>query len=70
MTKFKTLVLNTAIAVSLIAAGAFVIQLQLWQARAHDVSGTPAGGMSSFIQELHSNAHTKNLPVQVIEDLN
>jgi hypothetical protein len=68
MTKFKTLVLDIAIAVSLIAAASFVIQLHMWQARAHSLAGAPAGGMSSFIQDLHS--HTKNLPVQVIENLN
>ena len=68
MTKFKTMVLNIAIAVSLIAAGSFVVQLHLWQARAQSLAGTPVGGMSSFIQDLHSR--TKNLPVQVIEDLN
>jgi len=68
MTKFKTMVLNIAIAVSLIASGSFVIQLHLWQARAQSLAGAPVGGMASFIQDLHS--HTKNLPVQVIEDLN
>jgi hypothetical protein len=70
MTKLKALVINTAIAVSLIAAAAFVIQLQLWQARANGLPGASTGGMSSIIQKLQSGGHAKDLPVQVIEDLN
>ena len=68
LAKFKMLMLNVAVTVSLVCAAAFVAHL--WQARAHGNPVAPAGGMSSFIQELHSNGHTDKLPVQVIEDLN
>jgi len=68
MNKFKTLVLNTAIGGSLIAAAAIVVQLHLWQARAPSLAGAPADGLSSLIYDLHG--HTKSPRVQTIDALN
>ena len=65
LTKFKMLMLNVAVIVSLVSATAFVIHV--WQARAHGNQVAPTGGMSSFIRELHSNGHADKLPVQVVE---
>jgi hypothetical protein len=67
---FKTLLLQAAIVAVALCVGATA--MYAWQARGNKVDqpAVAKGGMSSFIRELHDNAHMDNLPVQVIENYN
>jgi hypothetical protein len=63
----KTLLLQTAIIAIAVCVGATA--MYAWQARAGKIDhhSLATGSMSTFIQQLHNNAHIDNLPVQVID---
>jgi hypothetical protein len=67
---FQTLLLQAAIVAVALCVGATA--MYAWQARGPKVEqpAVAKGGMSSYIRELHDNAHMDNLPVQVIENYN
>jgi hypothetical protein len=64
----KMLVMKAAVIAIAICAGATAIHA--WQVRTNKVEVKPAAaksGLSSFILDLHNNAHLDNLPVQAID---
>jgi hypothetical protein len=63
----KTLLLQAGIIAVSICVGATA--MYAWQAGAGkiDPQAVSRGSMSTFIQQLHNNAHIDNLPVQVID---
>jgi hypothetical protein len=64
----KTFLLQAGIIAVAICVGATA--MYAWQAGAGKIDPQAAvsrGSMSTFIQQLHNNAHIDNLPVQVID---
>ncbi len=64
----RSVVVKVAIIAFAFAVCVSATAIHAWHARATKPVGTE--GMSSFIWDLHNNAHLDNLPVQVIENYN